>query len=80
MIITAQISKEKIQSIITLKHEGPSSAVTSHIWHPQSPNLNPFEKLLDELNSRVEEKQPTSAQHMWELLQDWWKSIPHEDN
>ena len=27
---------------------------------------------------RVKEKQPTSAQHMWELLQDLWKSIPGE--
>jgi hypothetical protein len=26
----------------------------------------------------VKEKQPTSAQHMWELLQDGWKSIPGE--
>ena len=25
-----------------------------------------------------QEKQPTSAQHMWELLQDSWKSIPGE--
>ena len=25
-----------------------------------------------------EEKQPTSAHHMWELLQDCWKSIPDE--
>ena len=24
----------------------------------------------------MKEKQPTSAQHMWELLQDCWKSIP----
>jgi hypothetical protein len=35
-------------------------------WPPQSPDLS------------VKEKQPTSAQHMWELLQDCWKSIPHE--
>ena len=30
----------------------------------------------DELDRRVKEKQPTSAQHMWEVLQDCWKSIP----
>jgi hypothetical protein len=29
----------------------------------------------DELGRRVKEKQPRSAQHMWELLQDCWKSI-----
>jgi hypothetical protein len=26
----------------------------------------------------VKEKQPTSAQHMWELIQDCWKSKPHD--
>jgi hypothetical protein len=26
----------------------------------------------------VKEKQPTSAQNMWDLLQDCWKSIPSE--
>jgi hypothetical protein len=32
----------------------------------------------DELDCRVKEKQPKRAQHMWELLQDCWKSIPGE--
>ena len=44
-------------------------------WPPQSPNLNPIEMVWDELDCRVKEKQPTSAQHMWELFQDCWKSI-----
>uniref|UniRef100_A0AAZ3S0K8 Tc1-like transposase DDE domain-containing protein n=1 Tax=Oncorhynchus tshawytscha TaxID=74940 RepID=A0AAZ3S0K8_ONCTS len=44
-------------------------------WPPQSSNLNPIEMVWDELD-QVKEKQPTSAQHMWELLQDCWKSIP----
>ena len=30
----------------------------------------------DELDRRDKEKQSKSAQHMWELLQDSWKSIP----
>ena len=47
-------------------------------WPPQSPDLNPIEMVWDELDRRVKEKQPTSAQHMWELLQDCWKSIPGE--
>ena len=47
-------------------------------WPPQSPNLNPIEMVWGELNRRVKEKQPTSAQHMWELLQDCWKIIPGE--
>jgi transposase len=45
-------------------------------WPPQSPDFNPIEMVWDELDQRVKEKQPTSAQHMWELLQDSWKSIP----
>ena len=44
-------------------------------WAPQSPDLNPIEMFWDELDRRVKEKQLTSAQHMWELLQDCWKSI-----
>ena len=45
-------------------------------WPPQSSDLNPIEMVWDELDRRVKEKQQTSAQHMWELLQDCWKSIP----
>ena len=47
-------------------------------WPPQSPDLNPIEMVWDELDHRVKEKQPTSAQHMWESLQDCWKIIPGE--
>uniref|UniRef100_A0A8C8HRD6 Tc1-like transposase DDE domain-containing protein n=1 Tax=Oncorhynchus tshawytscha TaxID=74940 RepID=A0A8C8HRD6_ONCTS len=47
-------------------------------WPPQSPDLNPIEMVWDELDHRVNEKQPSSAQHMGELLQDWWRSIPGE--
>ena len=47
-------------------------------WPPQLPDFNPTEMVWDELDLRVKEKQPTSAQHMWELLQDGWKSIPYE--
>ncbi|XP_052335992.1 uncharacterized protein LOC118358682 isoform X2 [Oncorhynchus keta] len=46
-------------------------------WPPQSPD-HPIEMVWEELDCRVKEKQPTSAQHMWELLQDCWKCIPGE--
>ncbi|CDQ86405.1 unnamed protein product [Oncorhynchus mykiss] len=36
-------------------------------WPQQSPDLNPIQMVWDELDRRVKEKQPTSAQHMWEL-------------
>ena len=39
-------------------------------WPPQSPDLNPIEMFWDELGRRVNEKKPTSALHMWEVLQD----------
>ena len=44
-------------------------------WPPLSPDLNPIKMVWDELNRKVKEKQPTSAEHMWEILQDCWKSI-----
>ena len=47
-------------------------------WPPQSPNLNPIEIFWEELDHRVKEKQPTSAQHLWELLQDCLKSNPFD--
>ena len=47
-------------------------------WPPQSPDLNPIEMVWNELDFKGKEKQPTIAQHMWELLQDCWKSIPLE--
>ena len=47
-------------------------------WPPQSPDVHPIEMVWDELDLRVKEKQSTSAQHMWELREDCWKSIPGE--
>uniref|UniRef100_A0AAZ3PTR4 Tc1-like transposase DDE domain-containing protein n=1 Tax=Oncorhynchus tshawytscha TaxID=74940 RepID=A0AAZ3PTR4_ONCTS len=58
---------------LTKENDGVLHQMT---WPPQSPDLNPNEMVWDELDRRVKEKQPTSAQHMLELLQDCWKSIP----
>ncbi|XP_073531794.1 mRNA-capping enzyme isoform X3 [Phyllobates terribilis] len=44
-------------------------------WPPQSPYLNPIEMVWCELDRRVKAKGPTSAKHLWELLQDCWKTI-----
>lgn len=40
------------------------------VLQQMTPNINPVEKVWDELERRVKEKQPTSAQDVWELLQD----------
>ncbi|KAL6484791.1 hypothetical protein MHYP_G00068360 [Metynnis hypsauchen] len=40
-------------------------------WPPQSPD--PIEMVWGELDRRVKAKGPTSAKHLWELLQDCWK-------
>ncbi|CAJ0931573.1 unnamed protein product [Ranitomeya imitator] len=45
-------------------------------WPPQSPDLDPIEMVWGELDHRVKAKGPTSAKHLWELLQDCWKTIP----
>ena len=58
------------------KKESDSAAsddLASTITQPQ-----PIEMVWDELDRRVKEKQPASAQCMWELLQDCWKSLPGE--
>jgi hypothetical protein len=47
-------------------------------WSPQSPDFNPIEMVWEESDREGKEKQPTSAQHMWELLQDCWKSTAGE--
>ncbi|KAL6491122.1 hypothetical protein MHYP_G00014670 [Metynnis hypsauchen] len=48
-------------------------------WPPQSPDLNPIEMVWGELDLRVKAKGPTSAKHLWELLQDCWKTISVEE-
>ena len=57
--------------------------MNEHMWSyvlnkkrsPQSPDLNPIEMVWGELDRRVKAKGPTSAKHLWELLQDCWKTI-----
>ena len=48
-------------------------------WPPQSPDLNPVEMVWDEMDCRVKAKGPPSAQHLWELPQDCWKTISGDD-
>ena len=48
-------------------------------WPPQSPDLNPIKMVWDEMDRRLKAKGPTSAQHLWELLQDCWKIISSDN-
>ena len=36
----------------------------------QSANLNPIEAVWDDLDRKVRAKQPTSAPHLWKILQE----------
>ena len=44
----------------------------------QSPELNPIKLVWNELDRRVKAKQPTSATHLWELLQQCWEELSEQ--
>ena len=54
-------------------------ALSQMTWPPQSPDLNPIEMVWDEMDRRVKAKVSTSIQHLWEFLQDYWKTISGDD-
>ncbi|CDQ60383.1 unnamed protein product [Oncorhynchus mykiss] len=76
LLVTLSVIYLEFKGYLTQKES--DGVLHQMTWPPQSPNLNPIEMVWDELDCRVKEKQPTSAQHMWVLLQDCWKSIPGE--
>lgn len=45
-------------------------------WPAQSPDLNPIELLWDELDRQVRKVAPTTKQHLWDILQQQWNSLP----
>ena len=40
--------------------------------------LKPIELVWDELDRRMKAKQPTSAAHLWELLQQCWEELSEQ--
>ena len=67
-----QYTSRLCKGYLTKKKNGELHQMT---WPPQSPDLNPIEMVWDELDCRVKEKEPSSVQHMYELLQDCCKII-----
>ena len=47
-------------------------------WPPQSPDLNPIKLLLEELDRKVRETQPSSLENLWNILQEQWNAIQPE--
>ena len=45
-------------------------------WPPQSPDLNIIEAVWDHLDRKKLEKQPTTAEVLWDVLRDAWNNIP----
>ena len=44
-------------------------------WLAQSADLNPIELVWDELDQKVRAKQPTSAAHLGQHLQESWAEL-----
>ena len=45
-------------------------------WPPRSPDLNIIETVWDYLDKKKLEKQPTTAEVLWDVLRDVWNNIP----
>ena len=61
-----------VKGYLTKESDGVLHQMT---WPPQSPDLNPIEMVWDEFDSRVKEKLPTSAQHMWDSFKTVGKAF-----
>jgi len=48
------------------------------LWPPQSPDLSPIELLWDEMDRKVRQMLPTSANDLWIKLVQVWNSFPEE--
>ena len=44
-------------------------------WPAQSPNLNPIERLWEQLDRMVHKKCPLSQSNLWDVLQEAWGEI-----
>lgn len=61
-----------------LKEQVEQNLLKLMTWPPQSPDLNPIEKLWDELDRRVRKTCPTSKNQLWLMLKREWDTIPQD--
>ena len=45
---------------------------------PQSPDLNIIEAVWGHLDRERENRQPTSKEELWDVLQEAWRTIPED--
>ena len=69
---TAKICTNYLKDLET-KHE-----LKIMVWPPQSPDLNPIDKLWEEIDRNVRKVCPKSKTHLWEMLQKSWTTIQSE--
>ena len=58
-----------------LKTKQTQKALKIMIWPPQSPDLNPIEKMWDELDRKVRKIVLKNVQSLWKCLEDAWKNL-----
>ena len=45
---------------------------------PQRPDLNIIEAVWDQLDRERNKRQPTSKEELWDVLQEYWRTIPED--
>lgn len=69
---TARVCKDYLQ------HLEQSDELKIIHWPPQSPDLNPIEKIWDESDWKIREVCPKSQNDLWNKLQNAWNQIVPE--
>ena len=57
---------------------GKTKGISTMVWPPQSPHLNPIELLWDELDRAIRKRYMTSVNNLRGALQEEWTKISSE--